>query len=83
MITQAFLDAYRRQNPLKFEQKFGGKTLEEINGQAKPEPVKEGLTVEVTQKEDIELGFKQPPEFTGEIIKPKRGRKKVAHEPGE
>lgn len=92
IYTQAFLDAYRRQNPRKYEQKFGDKTLEEINGLVKPEPVKEEkLKVEVTTKEEIETTFASEPdafdkaqnkkldEYILKEIKPKRGRKKVAN----
>ncbi len=58
-MNREILERYRTSNPLKFQRKFGGKTIEEILGEAPPEPSQEtsSIKVSVTTKQNIQPSF--------------------------
>ena len=87
-----FYRKYKLQNPVKYKLKFGDKLPEELAGQpqAPTVPFLTGnVKVEIQEKPEVELEFKQPeapkpepqkpePEYPTEIKKPaKRKSKKV------
>ena len=71
-MDKQFLEAYKRQNPVKYAKKFGDLTLDEIlakyptNNSA---PVNSPIKVEITQAENVETTFAVEP------TSKKRGRK--------
>lgn len=70
-MNQAFYESYRRQNPIKYAQKFGDKTPAELAGLVVTpdpvDPVEDAVVAEISTPQDVEVQISEE--------KPKRARK--------
>ncbi len=78
-LTREILIKYKAQNPKKYVQKFGDKSIEEILGQTSPTvpSVATPIKVEIKPAEAVEAGFAKGATQEGvPMVAPKkRGRK--------
>jgi len=76
------LRMYKEQNPIKYKQKFGDKSPEEILLPVAPPTVINGVKIEMKPKTEVEMEFKAPvetpiePQVTvSDLPKKKSGRR--------
>ena len=66
-LTRGILEAYKLKNPVKYAQKFGNKSIDEILGNLPPEPQVEesNIKVEISTADEITPDFTEAPRRRG------------------